>query len=40
MISAGGDRILSKIARVGGNVFRRRPVLRGFDWPLMLLRSL
>ncbi|HET9664617.1 MAG TPA: squalene synthase HpnC [Burkholderiales bacterium] len=40
MIIAGGDRILEKIARVEGDVFRRRPVLRAFDWPLMLLRAL
>lgn len=40
MIVAGGDRILEKIARVGGDVFGRRPVLHGFDWPLMLLRAL
>jgi len=40
MIIAGGDRILTKIARVGGDVFRQRPVLRWFDWPLMLLRAL
>jgi squalene synthase HpnC len=40
MIIAGGDRILTKITRVGGDVFRRRPVLRWFDWPLLLARSL
>lgn len=40
MIVAGGDRILTKIARVGGDVFRQRPVLRWFDWPLLLARSL
>lgn len=39
MIIAGGDRILTKIAQVGGDVFRRRPMLRTFDWPLMLLRA-
>ena len=39
-IVAGGDRILTRIARVGGDVFRRRPVLRWFDWPLLLARSL
>lgn len=39
MIVAGGARILEKIENVGGDVFRRRPVLRTFDWPLMLLRS-
>ena len=40
MIIAGGDRILTKIARVGGDVFRQRPVLRWFDWPLLLARAL
>ena len=40
MIIAGGDRILTKIAGVRGNVFRLRPVLRAWDWPLMLLRTL
>ena len=40
MIVAGGDRILSKITRVGGDVFRHRPVLRWFDWPLLLARAL
>jgi phytoene synthase len=40
MIIAGGARILEKIESVGGDVFHHRPVLRPFDWPLMLLRSL
>ena len=40
MIIAGGDRILTKIARLGGDVFRRRPVLRPLDWPLLLVRAL
>jgi squalene synthase HpnC len=40
MIIAGGDRILTRIARVGGDVFRHRPVLRWFDWPLLLARAL
>lgn len=39
MIVAGGSRILEKITRVGGDVFRHRPVLRPYDWPLMLWRS-
>lgn len=39
MIVAGGARILEKIENVDGDVFRRRPVLQTFDWPLMLLRS-
>src|SRR5712692_8603254 len=36
----GGLRILEKLERVHGNVFRRRPVLRAWDWPLMLARAL
>ena len=40
MIIAGGDRILTKILAVNGDVFRRRPVLRFYDWPLMLTRTL
>ena len=35
----GGLRILEKIEQAGYDVFRRRPVLRGFDWPLLLLRA-
>lgn len=36
----GGLRILEKIERAGYDVFRRRPVLRGLDWPLLLARAL
>lgn len=39
MIVAGGARILEKIEGLGGDVFRRRPVLRAYDWPLMFVRS-
>jgi squalene synthase HpnC len=39
MTVAGGDRILTKIANADHDVFRGRPVLRGYDWLLMLLRS-
>jgi len=39
-IVQGGLRILEKIERVRGDVFRQRPVLRPFDWPLMLARAL
>jgi squalene synthase HpnC len=35
----GGLRILEKIERAGYDVFRRRPRLRAFDWPLLLLRA-
>lgn len=36
----GGLRILEKLERVGYDVFRRRPVLRWFDWPLVAARAL
>ena len=39
-IVAGGLRILEKIEAVDFDVFRRRPVLRPLDWPLILWRSL
>ncbi|HEX6156230.1 MAG TPA: squalene/phytoene synthase family protein, partial [Burkholderiales bacterium] len=35
----GGLRILEKIEHAGYDVFRRRPVLNPFDWPLLLLRA-
>jgi squalene synthase HpnC len=35
----GGLRILDKIERARYDVFRRRPVLRAFDWPLLLFRA-
>ena len=36
----GGLRMLEKLERQRGNVFHRRPVLRAWDWPLMLARAL
>jgi squalene synthase HpnC len=39
MIVQGGLRILEKIDRVRGDVFRHRPVLGPLDWPLMLGRA-
>ena len=35
----GGLRILEKIERANYDVFRRRPVLRAIDWPLLLARA-
>jgi phytoene synthase len=35
----GGLRILEKLERAGFDVFRRRPVLRWLDWPLVLVRA-
>jgi squalene synthase HpnC len=39
MIISGGDRILTKIVNAQCDVFRHRPVLRAYDWPLMLART-
>jgi len=39
MIIAGGLRILSKLERARYDMFRHRPVLRPFDWVIMLARS-
>jgi len=36
----GGLRILEKLERARGDAFRHRPVLKAFDWPLMLCRAL
>jgi squalene synthase HpnC len=40
MVVAGGDTILHKLIAADYDVFRRRPVLRAWDWISMLLRSL
>ncbi|MDD4947348.1 MAG: squalene synthase HpnC, partial [Gallionella sp.] len=39
MIIAGGLRILDKIDAVDYDVFRRRPVLKPYDWVIMLAKS-
>ena len=39
MVVQGGLRILEKIDTVRGDVFRHRPLLGAFDWPLMLARA-
>jgi squalene synthase HpnC len=35
----GGLRILEKLDHARGDVFRRRPVLHAWDWPLLLWRA-
>jgi squalene synthase HpnC len=40
LVIAGGLRILEKLERNGADVFRRRPTLKAYDWPLLLLRAL
>jgi squalene synthase HpnC len=39
LVVQGGLRILERIDRARGDVFRRRPVLGAADWPLMLWRA-
>lgn len=39
-IVQGGLRILDKIERVNYDVYRHRPMLRAWDWPLLLARAL
>ena len=39
MIIAGGLRILDKLEAVGYDMFHRRPVLRPYDWVIMLAKS-
>jgi phytoene synthase len=36
----GGLRIVEKLERAGYDMFRQRPVLKWFDWPLIMARSL
>lgn len=36
----GGLRVLDKLEAAGFDMFRRRPVLKWFDWPMLLLRAL
>ena len=36
----GGLRLLEKIEQAGYDVFRRRPVLKGLDWPILLLKAM
>lgn len=39
LIIAGGLRILDKIEAVDYDVFHRRPILRAWDWPLLLWQA-
>jgi squalene synthase HpnC len=40
MIIAGGERIISKISKVNGDIFRHRPTLNYADWALIFFKSL
>jgi phytoene synthase len=36
----GGLRLLEKLEQAGYDVFRRRPILKGLDWPVLLLKAM
>ncbi len=40
MIIAGGERIIAKISKVKGDVFKHRPTLNYWDWLLILMKAL
>lgn len=40
MIIAGGERIITKISAVNGDVFRHRPTLNQWDWVTILFKAL
>jgi squalene synthase HpnC len=40
MIVAGGERIISKISAVNGDIFKQRPTLNYVDWILVFLKAL
>lgn len=40
MIIGGGERVLYKLKNVQGDVFKHRPVLKAWDWPIILLKAL
>lgn len=40
MIIAGGERIISKISKVNGDIFKHRPTLNSWDWLLIFFKAL
>lgn len=40
MIIAGGERIITKINKVNGDIFNHRPTLNNWDWLLILMKAL
>jgi squalene synthase HpnC len=40
LIIGGGERVLYKLRNVRGDVFKHRPTLQTWDWPLILLKAL
>jgi squalene synthase HpnC len=40
MIIGGGEQIIYKLRKVRGDIFKHRPTLKAWDWPLILLKAL
>lgn len=40
MIIAGGERIISKISKVNGDIFKHRPTLNRWDWLVIFFKAL
>ncbi|MGQ0442048.1 MAG: squalene synthase HpnC [Methylophilaceae bacterium] len=40
MIIGGGEQIIYKLKNVRGDIFKHRPTLKAWDWPLILLKAL
>lgn len=40
MIIAGGERIIQKISKVNGDIFKHRPTLNKWDWLMIILKAL
>lgn len=40
IIIGGGERVLYKLKNVRGDVFKHRPTLQTWDWPIILLKAL
>jgi squalene synthase HpnC len=40
MIIGGGEQVIYKLKSVRGDIFRHRPTLKAWDWPVILLKAL
>jgi squalene synthase HpnC len=40
MIIGGGEQTIYKLKRVRGDIFKHRPTLKAWDWPVILLKAL
>ena len=40
LIISGGERVIYKLKNVRGNIFKHRPTLQAWDWPVILLNAL